>query len=55
MIKQPNKEKQQKQILNENEIQLIWKTLNDQNPLITTLFRIRLLTAQRNNEVHETT
>jgi integrase len=39
-------------VLNEDEIRLVWKALDDESPLIAALFRIRLLTAQRGGEVH---
>jgi len=52
MIKRPGEEKQRERVLNEDEIRLVWKALDDQSSLIAALFRIRLLTAQRGGEVH---
>lgn len=52
MVKQPGQEKQRERVLSEDEIRRVWKALDDESPLITTLFRIRLLTAQRGGEVH---
>ena len=52
MVKAPGDEKQRDRVLSEDEIRLVWKALDDESPLIATLFRIRLLTAQRGGEVH---
>ena len=52
MVKQPGQEKQRERVLSEDEIRRVWKAMDDESPLITTLFRVRLLTAQRGGEVH---
>ncbi len=52
MVKPPGDEKQRERVLNEDEIRLVWKALDDESPLIAALFRIPLLTAQRGAEVH---
>jgi site-specific recombinase XerD len=45
MVKPPGDKKQRERVLSEDEIRLVWKALDDESPLITALFRIRLLTA----------
>jgi integrase len=52
MVRRPGEEKQRERVLSEDEIRLVWKALDGERPLIATLFRIRLLTAQRGGEVH---
>jgi len=52
MIKPPGLEQQRDRVLSGDEIRLVWKALDGESPLIATLFRIRLLTAQRGGEVH---
>ena len=52
MVKQPGQEKQRERVLSVDEIKRVWKALDDESPLIATLFRVRILTAQRGGEVH---
>jgi integrase len=52
MVKRPGEEKQRERVLSDDELRRVWTALEGESPLITALFRIRLLTAQRGSEVH---
>jgi integrase len=52
MIKRLAPERQRDRVLSEDEIRKFWKALDDEQPIIAGLFRLRLLTAQRGGEVH---
>lgn len=52
MVKPPGDEKQRERVLSEDEIRRVWAALDNESSLIATLFKIRLLTAQRGGEVH---
>ena len=52
MVKRVAPERQRNRVLSEDEVGAIWKALNDEKPMITALFRLRLLTAQRGGELH---
>jgi integrase len=52
MVKQPGEERQRDRVLSEDELRRVWHALDDESPLMATLFRLRLLTAQRGGEVH---
>ena len=51
-ISRPGKEKQRDRVLSEDEIKAIWKSLDKEKPIMAATFQLRLLTAQRGNEVH---
>jgi integrase len=55
LIKHPAPERQRDRVLNETEIRAFWKALDDEQPIMAALFRLRLLTAQRGGEVHGAT
>lgn len=52
LIKRLAPERQRDRVLSEDEIRKFWKALDDEQPIIAALFRLRLLTAQRGGEVH---
>jgi integrase len=52
MVKRVAPERQRDRVLSEDEVRAIWKALNDEKPMITALFQLRLLTAQRGGELH---
>ena len=47
MVKRPGEEKQRDRVLSDDELRLVWTALDGESALIATLFRVRLLTAQR--------
>lgn len=51
-ISRPGKERQRDRVLSEDEINAIWKALDEEKPIMAATFRLRLLTAQRGGEVH---
>jgi integrase len=51
MIKRPAPERQRDRVLSEDEIRAVWKALESDHAIIATVFRLRLLTAQRGGEV----
>ncbi len=52
LIKRLAPERQRDRVLSEDEIRKFWKALDNEQPIIAALFRLRLLTAQRGGEVH---
>jgi integrase len=52
MVKRLAPERQRDRVLSEDEIRKFWKALDDEQPIVAALFRLRLLTAQRGGEVH---
>jgi integrase len=55
MIKRPAPERQRDRVLTEDEIRRVWMALNEEQPTMAALFRLRLLTAQRGGEVQGAT
>jgi integrase len=52
MVKAPGEERQRDRVLSEDELRRVWLALDNESPLVATLFRLRILTAQRGGEVH---
>lgn len=52
MIKRVVREKPRDRVLTEDEIRAVWRALDDEHPVMATLIRLRLLTAQRGGELH---
>lgn len=50
-VKRPAKEKSRDRVLKEEEIRLLWRALEEENPVVAGTFKLRLLTAQRGIEV----
>jgi len=50
-VKPPTREKSRDRVLKENEIQALWRALDDEHPVVAGTFKLRLLTAQRGIEV----
>ncbi len=50
-VASPGKARQRDRVLNEGEIRALWRALDDQHPVVAATFKLRLLTAQRRNEV----
>jgi integrase len=55
MIKAPAPARQRDRVLDEDEIRAFWKALDQEHLTMASLFRLRLLTAQRGGEVHGAT
>lgn len=51
MLSRPAPEQQRDRVLTEEEIRSLWTALDDEQPVIAALFRLRLLTAQRGGEL----
>jgi integrase len=51
MVKRPAAEHQRDRVLNDDEVRAVWKALDDEDAVIASVFRLRLLTAQRGGEV----
>ncbi|MFN2446733.1 MAG: tyrosine-type recombinase/integrase [Vicinamibacterales bacterium] len=51
MVKPPGDERQRDRVLSEDEIRSVWTAVERESALIFTLFKLRLLTAQRGGEV----
>ena len=51
MIRPPGEEKPRERVLSEDELQAVWHALEPEEVLMTALFRLRILTAQRGGEV----
>ncbi|MGE3342856.1 MAG: tyrosine-type recombinase/integrase [Vicinamibacterales bacterium] len=52
MVKRLAPERQRDRVLSEDEIRRFWAALEDEQPIVAALFRLRLLTAQRGGEIH---
>ena len=50
-IRPPGLEKRRDRVLSEVEIQQLWRSLDDENPVVATAMRLLLLTGQRSGEV----
>ncbi len=50
-VSMPAKERQRDRVLNEDEIRALWRTLDTQGTVMGATFKMRLLTAQRGDEV----
>lgn len=50
-VKKPSKENQREKVLDDEEIQALWQAFGKQSLLIGTMFKLRLLTAQRGGEI----
>jgi integrase len=50
-IKAPEQERRRDRVLSVEEIRAVWTALDDEPPLIASIFRLQLLTAQRGGEV----
>lgn len=55
MIKRLAPERQRDRVLSEDEIRRLWTALDEEHPIMASLFRLRLLTAQRGGEIHGAT
>jgi len=53
MIERPARENPRERVLSDDEIRAIWKALGKETVLMCGMFRMRLLTAQRGNEVSQ--
>ena len=51
MLARPAPEKQRDRVLTEDEIRRLWNALDDEQPMMAAVFRLRLLTAQRGGEL----
>ena len=51
MLARPAPERQRDRVLADDEIRAVWTALDDEQPKVATLFRLRLLTAQRGGEL----
>jgi integrase len=52
MVKRVVRERPRDRVLSEDEIQAVWTALDDEHPVMASLIRLRLLTAQRGGELH---
>jgi len=52
MIKRVVKEQARDRVLTEDEIRAVWSALDQEQPMMAGLIRLRLLTAQRGGELH---
>ena len=50
-IRPPGLERRRDRVLTEAEIQLLWRSLEDENPVVAAAMRLLLLTGQRSGEV----
>ncbi len=50
-VPMPAKAKQRDRVLSEDEIRAVWQALDDEDPVMATTFKMRLVTAQRGVEV----
>jgi integrase len=51
MVKRAAPERQRDRVLTEDEVRAVWAALDEEQPIIAAVFRLRLLTAQRGGEV----
>jgi integrase len=50
-IPAPGQERQRDRVLSDDEVRTVWKDLENEEPRITAIMRLRLITAQRGGEV----
>jgi integrase len=50
-LSRPTKERGRDRVLSDEEIKIIWDTLETEDPFVGALFRLRFLTAQRGGEI----
>src|SRR4029434_8129706 len=50
-IPAPGQERQRDRVLSDDEVSAVWKDLENEEPRMTAIMRLRLITAQRGGEV----
>jgi integrase len=51
MIEKPSAEHQRERVLNDGELRALWSAFEREKPLMSAMFKLRLLTAQRGGEI----
>lgn len=53
LLKRPSPERSRDRVLSEDELRRVWQSLDEEDPAVAAIFRLRILTAQRGGEVRQ--